>query len=147
MHKYIMKIVIDPADGSRQMVIPLPDSIFIAVSAYQNVEITQLKIDKNPFAKGFRYKVKGSEGDTPTSSSNGNSNGSSNGTPGHAKSSNGSMVINSVASVLPPHPMTPIARESPMMAYWQQLQMQGLVPHCKCIASHRFCKMTVYQFL
>ncbi|XP_035864234.1 T-box transcription factor TBX3-like [Sander lucioperca] len=27
---------------------------FIAVTAYQNHEITQLKIDNNPFAKGFR---------------------------------------------------------------------------------------------
>jgi hypothetical protein len=27
---------------------------FIAVTAYQNEQITQLKIDNNPFAKGFR---------------------------------------------------------------------------------------------
>uniref|UniRef100_A0A182TN16 T-box domain-containing protein n=1 Tax=Anopheles melas TaxID=34690 RepID=A0A182TN16_9DIPT len=27
---------------------------FIAVTAYQNEKITQLKIDNNPFAKGFR---------------------------------------------------------------------------------------------
>ena len=27
---------------------------FIAVTAYQNEKITQLKIDHNPFAKGFR---------------------------------------------------------------------------------------------
>lgn len=27
---------------------------FIAVTAYQNDKITQLKIDNNPFAKGFR---------------------------------------------------------------------------------------------
>lgn len=27
---------------------------FIAVTAYQNDKITQLKIDHNPFAKGFR---------------------------------------------------------------------------------------------
>ncbi len=27
---------------------------FIAVTAYQNTDITQLKIDNNPFAKGFR---------------------------------------------------------------------------------------------
>jgi hypothetical protein len=30
------------------------ETIFIAVTAYQNEQITQLKIDNNPFAKGFR---------------------------------------------------------------------------------------------
>ncbi|XP_076333546.1 uncharacterized protein LOC143237812 [Tachypleus tridentatus] len=31
-----------------------PESVFIAVTAYQNQLITKLKIDSNPFAKGFR---------------------------------------------------------------------------------------------
>ncbi|XP_053703334.1 T-box transcription factor TBX3-like isoform X1 [Synchiropus splendidus] len=31
-----------------------PETKFIAVTAYQNEKITQLKIDNNPFAKGFR---------------------------------------------------------------------------------------------
>ncbi|XP_073429336.1 T-box transcription factor TBX2 isoform X2 [Dendrobates tinctorius] len=31
-----------------------PETDFIAVTAYQNDKITQLKIDNNPFAKGFR---------------------------------------------------------------------------------------------
>ncbi|XP_038656687.1 T-box transcription factor TBX6-like [Scyliorhinus canicula] len=31
-----------------------PEMAFIAVTAYQNTQITQLKIDNNPFAKGFR---------------------------------------------------------------------------------------------
>ena len=31
-----------------------PEMKFIAVTAYQNDKITQLKIDNNPFAKGFR---------------------------------------------------------------------------------------------
>ncbi|CDS35769.1 t box transcription factor tbx2 [Echinococcus multilocularis] len=31
-----------------------PETVFIAVTAYQNEMITQLKIDHNPFAKGFR---------------------------------------------------------------------------------------------
>ena len=30
------------------------EAVFIAVTAYQNELITQLKIDNNPFAKGFR---------------------------------------------------------------------------------------------
>lgn len=32
---------------------------FIAVTAYQNEKITQLKIDHNPFAKGFRDNGQG----------------------------------------------------------------------------------------
>lgn len=31
-----------------------PQTEFFAVTAYQNIQITQLKIDYNPFAKGFR---------------------------------------------------------------------------------------------
>ncbi|XP_051542802.1 T-box transcription factor TBX3-like [Myxocyprinus asiaticus] len=31
-----------------------PETEFIAVTAYQNEKVTQLKIDNNPFAKGFR---------------------------------------------------------------------------------------------
>ena len=31
-----------------------PETRFLAVTAYQNVRVTQLKIDNNPFAKGFR---------------------------------------------------------------------------------------------
>ena len=31
-----------------------PETVFIAVTAYQNQLITKLKIDSNPFAKGFR---------------------------------------------------------------------------------------------
>ncbi|XP_059912116.1 T-box transcription factor TBX3-like [Gadus macrocephalus] len=34
--------------------IVFPETEFIAVTAYQNDKITQLKIDNNPFAKGFR---------------------------------------------------------------------------------------------
>ncbi|TSS35880.1 T-box brain protein 1 [Bagarius yarrelli] len=39
-----------------------PETQFIAVTAYQNTDITQLKIDHNPFAKGFRDNY-----DTPSS--------------------------------------------------------------------------------
>ena len=31
-----------------------PETSFITVTAYQNQQITRLKIDRNPFAKGFR---------------------------------------------------------------------------------------------
>ncbi|XP_041354268.1 T-box transcription factor TBX15-like [Gigantopelta aegis] len=35
-------------------VVSFPQTTFMAVTAYQNQEITRLKIAKNPFAKGFR---------------------------------------------------------------------------------------------
>jgi hypothetical protein len=34
-----------------------PETKFLAVTAYQNERVTQLKIDNNPFAKGFRDGV------------------------------------------------------------------------------------------
>ncbi|KAH3897206.1 T-box transcription factor T-like [Dreissena polymorpha] len=36
-----------------------PETQFITVTAYQNTDITQLKIDHNPFAKGFRDTQEG----------------------------------------------------------------------------------------
>ena len=53
MHKYVMEIVVESA-GQPVITIPIPDTEFVAVTAYQNSKITQLKIDNNPFAKGFR---------------------------------------------------------------------------------------------
>jgi len=32
-----------------------PETEFVAVTAYQNEAMTQLKIDQNPFARGFRH--------------------------------------------------------------------------------------------
>ena len=114
MHKYIMKIVIEPADGSEPQVVPLPDSVFIAVSAYQNVELTQLKIDNNPFAKGFRYKVRAS-GINMTNV---------------ATVSNGASGSNGVSGLTLP-PQQACNSDSPMYNYWQQIQMQGLLPTCE----------------
>ncbi len=56
MHKYVMKIVITPLNGvsPKPVNICLDATEFVAVSAYQNTNLTQLKIDNNPFAKGFR---------------------------------------------------------------------------------------------
>ena len=53
MHKYRMEVVVQPT-SQPEIVIPIPDTDFVAVTAYQNTKITQLKIDNNPFAKGFR---------------------------------------------------------------------------------------------
>ncbi|KAL2078126.1 hypothetical protein ACEWY4_025811 [Coilia grayii] len=44
----------DPFLSSKAQVFVFPETQFIAVTAYQNADITQLKIDHNPFAKGFR---------------------------------------------------------------------------------------------
>ena len=41
-----------------------PEAQFIAVTAYQNEQITQLKIDNNPFAKGFRDNGMGRKDNT-----------------------------------------------------------------------------------
>ncbi|KAF5899117.1 T-box transcription factor TBX3-like isoform X4, partial [Clarias magur] len=60
MHKYQPRLHLVRADdllklpysAFRTFVFPVTE--FIAVTAYQNDKITQLKIDNNPFAKGFR---------------------------------------------------------------------------------------------
>jgi hypothetical protein len=55
MHKYMPRIHVAPADDNANIkTFTFPETQFIAVTAYQNTDITQLKIDNNPFAKGFR---------------------------------------------------------------------------------------------
>ncbi|XP_076867778.1 T-box transcription factor TBX6L isoform X2 [Brachyhypopomus gauderio] len=60
MHKYQprLHIVQSPDPGGAYcggyLRFTLPEAAFIAVTAYQNHEITKLKINYNPFAKGFR---------------------------------------------------------------------------------------------
>ncbi|KAM8933907.1 T-box brain protein 1 [Pelodytes ibericus] len=44
----------DTTQSGRVQTFTFPETQFIAVTAYQNTDITQLKIDHNPFAKGFR---------------------------------------------------------------------------------------------
>lgn len=58
MHKYVIEIIVNPADGSGDVVSTLKETTFVAVSAYQNTNLTQLKIDNNPFAKGFRDRLR-----------------------------------------------------------------------------------------
>nr|AFY10814.1 T-brain [Isodiametra pulchra] len=43
-----------PASELQWKIFTFPVTRFVAVTAYQNTDITQLKIDNNPFAKGFR---------------------------------------------------------------------------------------------
>ncbi|XP_055605492.1 T-box transcription factor TBX6-like isoform X2 [Uranotaenia lowii] len=60
MHKYQPRIhIIKTSDPSQipwspQSAFTFPETEFVAVTAYQNDRITKLKIDNNPFAKGFR---------------------------------------------------------------------------------------------
>ncbi|XP_061589171.1 T-box-containing protein TBX6L-like [Cololabis saira] len=60
MHRYYPRFHVVQADspytvcwGSSQT-FSFPETVFTAVTAYQNPKITKLKIDHNPFAKGFR---------------------------------------------------------------------------------------------
>ncbi len=60
MHKYQPRFHIVQANDvfslrwNSFVTFAFPETTFIAVTAYQNEKITQLKIDHNPFAKGFR---------------------------------------------------------------------------------------------
>uniref|UniRef100_A0A3B4TP31 T-box transcription factor T n=1 Tax=Seriola dumerili TaxID=41447 RepID=A0A3B4TP31_SERDU len=55
LHKYEPRIHIVRVGGPRRMITShsFPETQFIAVTAYQNEEITSLKIKYNPFAKAF----------------------------------------------------------------------------------------------
>ncbi|KAM7533392.1 hypothetical protein Aperf_G00000126152 [Anoplocephala perfoliata] len=60
MHKYQPRFLLIKAKDVIRLpysffhTFSFPETVFIAVTAYQNEMITQLKIDHNPFAKGFR---------------------------------------------------------------------------------------------
>jgi hypothetical protein len=54
MHKYIPRLHIINEDEKTVHTHLFHESSFIAVTAYQNESITKLKIEHNPFAKGFR---------------------------------------------------------------------------------------------
>ncbi|TRY94449.1 hypothetical protein DNTS_011370 [Danionella cerebrum] len=61
LHKYQPRLHIiqspdpcSPHNPGAYLRFSFPEAAFIAVTAYQNQEITKLKIDYNPFAKGFR---------------------------------------------------------------------------------------------
>ena len=60
MHKYVARVHVVQANDLMQLqysvfnTFVFPETTFLGVTAYQNEKITQLKIDNNPFAKGFR---------------------------------------------------------------------------------------------
>ncbi|XP_062863455.1 MAX dimerization protein MGA a [Trichomycterus rosablanca] len=74
MHRYLPRLHIIPADKVVDLVqlnepdvttFNFPQTEFFAVTAYQNLSITQLKIDYNPFAKGFREDANNSRSGKP----------------------------------------------------------------------------------
>ncbi|KAM9338273.1 T-box-containing protein TBX6L-like [Symphorus nematophorus] len=60
MHRYYPRFHVTQADSpytvrwAPSQTFSFPETTFTAVTAYQNPKITKLKIDHNPFAKGFR---------------------------------------------------------------------------------------------
>jgi T-box len=60
MHKYVARVHVVQANDliglqfAPYNTFSFPETTFLGVTAYQNDKITQLKIDNNPFAKGFR---------------------------------------------------------------------------------------------
>ncbi|KAH9507756.1 T-box transcription factor tbx20 [Bulinus truncatus] len=60
------KLPITSLDGHDVTTFVFPETVFIAVTAYQNQLITKLKIDSNPFAKGFRDSSRLTEFDRET---------------------------------------------------------------------------------
>ncbi|CAJ0578540.1 unnamed protein product, partial [Mesorhabditis spiculigera] len=55
MHKYRPRIqVIKHGAEEKRALFSFEETTFVAVTAYQNHRITSLKIERNPFAKGFR---------------------------------------------------------------------------------------------
>lgn len=64
MHKYYLRLIVEeerkvpPGEEKMSPRVVLqadfPETTFVAVTAYQNEEVTQLKITNNPFAKAFR---------------------------------------------------------------------------------------------
>ncbi|XP_052899155.1 T-box transcription factor TBX6-like [Anopheles moucheti] len=92
MHKYQPRIhIIRTSDPSQipwaaQQAFVFPETEFVAVTAYQNDRITKLKIDNNPFAKGFREtgqsrckRKMGCNASTSSSSSSSSSSGAGHG--------------------------------------------------------------------
>ena len=54
MQKYIPVIRLSDEKLGGTKLISFPETTFIAVTAYQNSMMTQMKIDNNPYARAFR---------------------------------------------------------------------------------------------
>ena len=55
-HKYFFEVVIEENQSdSEPLVFPFHLTRFVAVTAYQSAKLTELKKEKNPFARGVRH--------------------------------------------------------------------------------------------
>ena len=64
MHKYFFEIVVEEhRSDSEPLVFPFHLTQFVAVTAYQSAKLTELKKEKNPFARGVKHHD--SETDSP----------------------------------------------------------------------------------
>ena len=60
MHKYVVEIIFTANPGnetSQDIVVPLKYTTFIAVVAYQNFDLIDLKIANNPYANCSKEKL------------------------------------------------------------------------------------------
>ena len=67
MHKYYFEVVIEennPRSDSEPLVFPFHITQFIAVTAYQSARLTELKKEKNPFARGVKHHESETDGHT-----------------------------------------------------------------------------------
>ncbi|KAM9067933.1 MAX gene-associated protein isoform X4 [Sarcophilus harrisii] len=110
MHRYLPRLHLVPAEKATEIIqlngpdvhtFTFPQTEFFAVTAYQNIQITQLKIDYNPFAKGFRddglnSKPQRDVRQKNSSDQEGSSVPSSPGYRGHLTESDGSEIQQSV---------------------------------------------------
>ncbi|XP_068961902.1 MAX gene-associated protein isoform X8 [Petaurus breviceps papuanus] len=110
MHRYLPRLHLVPAEKATEIIqlngpdvhtFTFPQTEFFAVTAYQNIQITQLKIDYNPFAKGFRddglnSKPQRDVRQKNSSDQEGSSVPSSPGYRGHLTESDGSEIHQSV---------------------------------------------------
>ncbi|XP_074091251.1 MAX gene-associated protein isoform X2 [Macrotis lagotis] len=110
MHRYLPRLHLVPAEKATDIIqlngpdvhtFTFPQTEFFAVTAYQNIQITQLKIDYNPFAKGFRddglnSKPQRDVRQKNSSDQEGSSVPSSPGYRGHLTESDGSEIQQSV---------------------------------------------------
>ena len=65
MHKYMISIILSFKKDFKtsSVIIHYPETAFIAVSTYQNTNISKLKFEANPYAKAFRYPLQDIEKD------------------------------------------------------------------------------------
>ena len=133
MHKYVARVHVVQCNDLVELqfthynTFVFPQTTFLGVTAYQNEKVTQLKIDNNPFAKGFREngqlrsKRKGSSDFDSENSVKRQRNGSGNSSDHDLTVDNANDdVFANVGKVEQNHPHSPVSHlshtnNSPMM--------------------------------